>query len=101
MFIQRQISQMMHKQNKGSDFSPCKLGKFGAVNHSDVTNLSLQACQDKLCPPQSSTGKWVVLWRELGRNTVGEKSVVEGIGVGYREDLQWAKKSTPPVRGGF
>ena len=30
--------------------SPCKLGKFGAVNHSDVTNLSLRAQQDKLLP---------------------------------------------------
>ena len=28
--------------------SPCKLGKIGSVNHSDVTNLSLRAHQDKL-----------------------------------------------------
>ena len=52
------------------------------------------------CPPRSSTGKWVVLQRELGGNAVGEKFVMEGIGVGYWGDPQWAKKSTPPVRGG-
>ena len=43
----------------------------------------------------------MVLWRELGGNAVGEKSIAEGIGVGYQEDLRWAKKSTPPARGGF
>ena len=53
------------------------------------------------CPPRSSTGKWVVLRRELGGNAVEEKSVAVGIGVGYQEDPRWAKKSTPPVRGGF
>ena len=26
---------------------------------------------------------------------VGEKSIVEGIGVGYREDPWWAKKNNP------
>ena len=52
-------------------------------------------------PPRSSTGKWVVLRRELGGNAVGEKSVAVGIGVGYQKDPRWAKKSTPPVRGGF
>ena len=52
------------------------------------------------CPPRSCTGKWVVLWRELGGNAVDEKSVAVGIGVGDQEDLGWAKKSTPPVRGG-
>ena len=36
---------------------------------------------------------------ELGGNVVGEKSVVEGTGVGCREDPRWAKKSTPPVPG--
>ena len=41
----------------------------------------------------------MVLWRELGGKAVGEKSVAEENGVGYREDLQWAKKSTPPVWG--
>ena len=50
------------------------------------------------CPPRSSTGKWVVLRRELGGNAVVEKSVAVGIGVGYQEDPRWAKKSTPPVR---
>ena len=52
------------------------------------------------CLPQSSTGKWVVLWRELGGNAVDEKSVTVEIGVGYQEDPRWAKKSIPPVRGG-
>ena len=42
----------------------------------------------------------MVLQREFGGNVVGEKSIAEGIGVGYREDPRWAKKSTPPVRGG-
>ena len=41
----------------------------------------------------------MVLRRELGGNAVDEKSVAVGIGVGYQEDLRWAKKSTPPVRG--
>ena len=54
-----------------------------------------------ICPPRSSTGKWVVLRRELGGNAVDEKSVAVGIGVGYQEDPRWAKKSTPPVRGDF
>ena len=52
------------------------------------------------CPPRSSTGKWVVLRRELGGNAVDEKSVAVGIGVGYQEDPRWAKRSTPLVRGG-
>ena len=43
----------------------------------------------------------MVLRRELGGNAVDEKSVVVGIAVGYEEDPWWAKKSTPPVRGGF
>ena len=77
----------------------CKLGKFQAVNHSDVTNLSLRARQDKLLP----TGEFyrVVLRRELGGNAAGKKSVMGGIGVGYREDPRRAKKSTPPVGGDF
>ena len=41
----------------------------------------------------------MVLRRELGGNAVVKKSVVEGIGVVYREDPRWAKKSTPLVRG--
>ena len=53
------------------------------------------------CVPRSSTGKWVVLRRELGENAVDEKSIAVGIGVGYQEELRWAKKSTPPVRGGI
>ena len=90
---------MMRKQNKGPISSPCKLGKFGAVNHSDITNLSLRARQDKLLPT-AEFYKWVVLRRELGGNAVDEKSVTVGIGVGYREHTRWAKKSTPPVWGG-
>ena len=43
----------------------------------------------------------MVLGRELGGNTVDEKSIAVGIGVGYQEDLQGAKKSTPPVWGGL
>ena len=43
----------------------------------------------------------MVLRRELGGNAVDEKSVAVGIGVGYQEDPRWAKKSTPPVRGGI
>ena len=43
----------------------------------------------------------MVLRRELGGNTVEEKSDAEGIGVGYQKDPQWAKKSTPPVGEGF
>ena len=42
----------------------------------------------------------MVLRRELGGNAVDEKSLAVGIGVGYQEDPRWAKKSTPPVRGG-
>ena len=53
------------------------------------------------CPPRSSTGKWVVLRRELGGKAVDEKSVTVGVGVGYQEDPRWAKKSTLPVRGGI
>ena len=56
----------------------------------------IQSCQSLW----RSTGKWVVLQRELGGNTMDEKSVAEGIGVGYREDPRWAKNSTPTVRGG-
>ena len=43
----------------------------------------------------------MVLQRELGGDAVAKKYVTEGIGVGYQEDLQWAKISTPPVQGGF
>ena len=42
----------------------------------------------------------MVLRRELGGNAVDKKSIAVGIGVGYEEDPRWAKKSTPPVRGG-
>ena len=43
----------------------------------------------------------MVLRRELGGNTVDEKSVAVGIGVGYEEDPRWAKISNRPVWGGF
>ena len=43
----------------------------------------------------------MVLRRELSGNSVDEKSVTVGIGVGYQEDPPWAKKSTPPVWGDF
>ena len=39
----------------------------------------LELAMINFCPPQSSTGKWVVLRRELGGNTVDEKSVSVGI----------------------
>ena len=34
----------------------------------------------------------MVLQREFGGNAVDEKSVAVGIGMGYKEDPQWAKK---------
>ena len=43
----------------------------------------------------------MVLRRELCGNAVDEKSIAVGIGVGYQVDPRWAKKSTPPVRGGI
>ena len=73
----------------------CRKGNWSRVSgifHCEQARINF-------CPLQSSTGKWVVLWRELGGKAVGEKSVAEENGVGYREDLQWAKKSTPPVWG--
>ena len=93
---------MMRKQNKGFDFLPMQTRKNSELSiiltslifHCKLTRINF-------CPPRSSTGKWVVLRRELGGNAVDEKSVAVGIGVGYQEDPRWAKKSTPPVRGGF
>ena len=41
----------------------------------------------------------MVLRRELGGNAVDEKSVAEGIGVGYQEDPRWAKKINPTGSG--
>ena len=52
------------------------------------------------CPPQSSTGKWVVLRRELGGDAVDKKSVAVGIGVGYQEDPRWAKNQPHWFGGG-
>ena len=43
----------------------------------------------------------MVLRRELSGNAVGEKSVVGGTGVGYRENQRWAKKSTHRFGGDF
>ena len=42
----------------------------------------------------------MVLRRELGRNTVDEKYVAVGIGVGYQEDPCWGKKIKPTGSGG-
>ena len=96
VFIQCQISRMMRKQNKGSDFLPVQTRKNSELSII-LTSLIFhcELAMINFCPPRSSTGKWVVLRRKLGGNAVDEKSVAVGIGVGYR----WAKKSTPPVRG--
>ena len=64
------------------------------IFHCELTRINF-------CLPRSSTGKWVVLRRELGGNAVDKKFVAEGIVVGYQEDPRWAKKSTPPVWGDF
>ena len=92
---------MMRKQNKCSDFLPMQTRKnwelsiilMSPIFHCEFARINF-------CPPRSSTGKWVVLRRELGGNTVDEKSIAVGIGVGYQEDPRWAKNSTPLVRGG-
>ena len=93
---------MMRKQNKGSDFLPMQTRKNSELSII-LTSLIFhcELARINFCPPRSSTGKWVVLRRELGGNAVDGKSVAVGIGVGYQEDPRWAKKSTPPVRGGF
>ena len=93
---------MMRKQNKGSDFLPMQTRKNSELSII-LTSLIFHCklAMINICPPQSSTGKWVVLRRELGGNAVDEKSVAVGIGVGYQEDPRWAKNSSPPVRGGF
>ena len=93
---------MMRKQNKGSDFLPVQTRKNSELSII-LTSLIFhcELAMINFCPPRSSTGKWVVLRRELGGNAVDEKSVAVGIGVGYQKDPRWAKKSTPPVRGGF
>ena len=91
---------MMRKQNKGFDFLPMQTRKNSELSII-LTSLIFhcELARINFCPPQSSTGKWVVLRRELGGNAVDENSVAVGIGVGYQEDPRWAKKSTPPVRG--
>ena len=43
----------------------------------------------------------MVLQRQLGGNAVDEKSIAEGIGVGYREDPQWAKNQPHRFGGDF
>ena len=91
---------MMRKQNKGSDFLPMQTLKNSELSII-LTSLIFhcELARINFCPPRSSTGKWVVLRRELGeKNPVDEKSVAVGIAVGYQEDPRWAKKSTPPVR---
>ena len=93
---------MIGKQNKGSDFlhvQTRKKSELSIILTSLIFHCELATVN--FCPPRSSTGKWVVLRRELGGNAVDEKSVAVGIGVGYQKDPRWAKKSTPPVRGGF
>ena len=92
---------MMRKQNKGSDFLPMKTRKTSELSII-LTSLIFhcELARINFCPLQSSTGRWVVLRRDLGGNPVDEKSVAVGIGVGYQEDPWWAKKSTSPVRGG-
>ena len=93
---------MMRKQNKGFDFVPMQTQKnwelsiilTSLIFHCELSRINF-------CPPRSSTGEWVALRRELGGNAVDEKSVAVGIGVGYQEDPRWAKKLTPPLRGGF
>ena len=85
---------MVRKQNKGSDFLPMQT--LSIILTSLIFHCELERIN--FCPPLSSTGKWVVLRRELGGNAVDEKSVAVRIGVGYQEDPRWAKKLTPPVR---
>ena len=93
---------MMRKQNKGSDFLTMQTRKNSELSII-LTSLIFHCklAMINFCPPRSSTGKWVVLRRELGGNAVDGKSVAVGIGVGYQEGPRWAKKSTPPVRGGI
>ena len=81
---------MMRKQNKGSDFLPMQTRKNSELSII-LTSLIFhcELARINFCPPRSSI------------NAVDEKSVAVGIGVGYQEDPRWAKKSTPPVRGGF
>ena len=92
---------MMRKKNKGSDFLPMQTRKNSELSII-LTSLIVhcELARINFCPPRSSIGKWVVFQRELGGNTVDEKSVAVGIGVEYQEDPRWAKKSSPPVRGG-
>ena len=75
---------MMRKQNKGSDFLPMQTGKNSELSII-LTSLIFhcELAMINFCPLRSSTGKWVVLRRELGGNAVDEKSVAVRIGVGY------------------
>ena len=92
---------MMRKQNKGSDVLPMQTRKNSELSIILMSQIfHCELARINFCPPRSSTGKWVVLRRELGGNAVDEKSVALGIGVGYQEDPRWAKNSTPSVRGG-
>ena len=91
---------MMRKQNKGSDFLLMQTQKNSELSiiltslifHCELTRINF-------CPPRSSTGKWVVLRMELGRNAVDEKSVVVGIGVGIRK-IRGGLKNQPHRFGG-
>ena len=60
---------MMRKQNKGSDFLPMQTRKNTELSII-LTSLIFhcELARINFCPPRSSTGKWVVLRRELGGN---------------------------------
>ena len=81
---------MMRKQNKGSDFLPMQTRKNSELSII-LTSLKFHCELARI----NFCGKWVVMRRELGGNAVDEKSVAVGIGVGYQEDLRWAKKINP------
>ena len=66
---------MMHKQNKGSDFLPMQTRKNSELSII-LTSLIFycELARINFCSPRSSTGKWMVLRRELGGNAVDEKN---------------------------
>ena len=73
---------MMHKQIKGSDFLPMQTRKnseLSIILTSQISHFELASIN--FCPPRYSTGKWVVLRRELGGNAVGENP--------SRWELEW------------
>ena len=92
----------MHKQNKGSDFLPMQTRKNSELSII-LTSLIFRCelARINFCPPRSSTGKWVVLRRELGGYAVDEKSVAVGIGVGIRKIRGGLKNQPHRFGGGF